>query len=197
MNIFFGMIIGYVIIYITICFHEFGHAFCYYLFKCKKNPFMIKVKPTLYFSSPGEIDYEKVKHIAKWKYVVACYGGLIVNAILAIIFYVLTIFIKTDNFYINILVYGFLSINLAEFVSYMFIGNIYLVSDMQGVALNCPKLRWVNLLFGIVVSVYYVCLFTVIPKDVFWILLGWNILIVFCMGICRIIFTYSYSKRKA
>ena len=45
-----------------------------------------------------------------------------------------------------------MTLHLGEAVSYLFIGNIYLVSDMAIVAAECPRLRWPTLAAGAVLG---------------------------------------------
>ena len=86
------------------------------------------------------------------------------------------------------------TLHIAEIVSYMFLGNLYLVSDMKSIAKRQPLLRWVNLFIGIVLTLGYIWVLTTIPQELFIYILIYNLLTIVCMGLGRIIFTIKHNK---
>ena len=81
-------------------------------------------------------------------------------------------------------------------ISYLVLGNIYLVSDMKSIADTKPKLRPVNFILGIFISVKYVIFIQQLPQQIFSIVLSFNLFAIICMGGGRIAFTYYYSKKQ-
>lgn len=61
----------------------------------------------------------------------------------------------------------FLTLHLAEMVSYLVIGNLYPVSDMKNISDICPRLRIVNFCIGLLICVPYFAIFWRIPEVFF------------------------------
>lgn len=53
------------------------------------------------------------------------------NLIVALLAVVLNYFYSSNNVYVNLFISQFISLNLVEAITYLVIGNIYLVSDMK------------------------------------------------------------------
>lgn len=190
MQVFIQFIIGYVMLYAVIWAHEVGHAFFYWKYGCKKNLFQVTVKPSLFFSTPAPVDEEKSDRLNTRQSINIGYGGIMVNIFFSILFTLLIPFISTTNVYILSVFWLFLTLHMAEAVSYLFIGDLFLVSDMASIAEQNKNLRWVNLALGILLTIFYIYILSIVPENLKWITILYNVLTIGCMSAGRIIFTY-------
>ena len=87
-----------------------------------------------------------------------------------------------------------MSLHIGEIFSYLFIGSIYVVSDMAIIAQNMPKLRIVNICVGFLLTVLYIFLLVNVPGDFQVFIVIWNVITVVSMCSGRIIFSIK-SKR--
>lgn len=190
------VIISYIALYLVIWMHELGHSFFYWKYGCKENWLKVSVKPYLFFSTPAPVNVEKAEQLTSKQDLIILYAGIAVNLIFA---FAASIVIKVFpiNNYLELFVYQFLTLHLAEAISYLVIGNIYLVSDMQGIALIKPILRPVNFISGIFIAIIYFIFITHIPKQIFFIVLIFNLIAIICMGVGRTVFTYYYSRKHS
>lgn len=67
---------------------------------------------------------EKAQKLTKKQNTIISYGGVIANLLWASISGCVLIFLNIENIYIQIVLWLFLTLHLAEIISYMFIGNI-------------------------------------------------------------------------
>ncbi|MCI6691781.1 MAG: hypothetical protein MR510_04760 [Clostridium sp.] len=85
--------------------------------------------------------------------------------------------------------------NLVEAITYLVIGNIYLVSDMENVARINSKLRSINFVIGLAITIFYLKYLFTLQGSILSVVIISNLLVILCMGLGRIIFTYLYSKK--
>lgn len=196
LDLLFKLIISYVAFYLVIWFHELGHSFFYWKYGCKENCLKVSVKPYLFFSTPAPVDEEKAEQLTPKQNLIMSYGGIFVNLFLAFVISILIQISPIKNNYIELFIYQFVTLHLAEAISYLVLGNIYLVSDMKSIADTEPKLRPVNFILGIFISVIYVIFIQQLPQQIFSIVLIFNLIAIICMGGGRIAFTYYYSKKQ-
>ena len=122
------------------------------------------------------------------------YGGIIANAIWALITGIIIKVVPISNLYINMALWLFMSLHIGEIFSYLFIGSIYVVSDMAIIAQHMPKLRIVNICVGFLLTVLYIFLLVNVPGDFQVFIVIWNVITVVSMCSGRIIFPIK-SKR--
>lgn len=189
------ILIGYVTLYIVVWLHEVGHAIAYSAYGCKKKWWKVNVKPYIFFSTPAPVDGERVQELKNKQHVIVSYGGVAVNLIGAMISGCYIYWMGDVNKFIELFVWLFFTLHMAEIVSYMMIGNIYLVSDMAIIAAMCPKLRVPNLLIGALVTIVYVICLQKIPNNYLVFVLVWNVVTILCMCGGRIVFTILHARR--
>ena len=195
MKIGISIIISYLALYLVIYIHEIGHGLFYYKYGCKKHWWQVTVKPYLFFSTPQPIDNEKVKLLSANQNIVIASGGVVINLVTALLtFFILTM--VDINYYVNLFLYQFLSLHLAEAVSYLVIGNIYLVSDMELVTQSKSILRPVYFVFGLFIGVLYIMFLIDLPIEYGYIVVIFNILTIVSMGVGRVLFTLIHKKKS-
>lgn len=194
MKLLIKILISYIVLYIVIWMHEVGHALFYWKFGCKKNFLHVTVKPYLFFSTPAPVDENKLELITSKQNLCISYAGIIVNILSAAIMGVVINTIKFSNNYLVLFIYQFETLHLAEAISYLVLGNIYLVSDMKEIARINTKLRPLNFFIGILIIIPYVKMYQQVSKENYIFVLLFNLLTIICMGLGRIIFTYKASK---
>ncbi len=195
MNLIFIIIISYLTLYLVIWLHELGHSFFYWKYGCKENWLKVSVKPYLFFSTPAPVDEEKAEHLTTKQNLTILYGGIVVNLFLAFMIIIVIEITYISNNYIELFLYQFVTLHLSEAISYLVLGNIYLVSDMKGIANIKPILRPINFILGILTSVIYFIFIKQIPQYILPVILTFNLIVIICMGVGRIVFTYYYSKK--
>ena len=195
MDLLLQIIISYFALYLVILFHEWGHSFFYWKYGCKDNWLKVTVKPYLFFSTPGPVNEEKADQLTDKQNLIMAYGGIVVNFIVALLGIILTSIYSINNYYIILFISQFISLHLAEAITYLVIGNIYLVSDMAVIAKINSKLRPINFILGVIVSIFYIYYLFQIPKSILGIVTIFNLVVMICMGVGRIVFTYIYSKK--
>ncbi len=127
--------------------------------------------------------------------VLTAYGGLMANALFAMISAGIILIVGETNEFLCIGLWLFMTLHIGEIVSYLFVGSIFLVSDMELVNLYMPKLRIPNLLFGAILTVAYIYLLTLVPEGFRVFVVIWNIVTILSMCAGRIIFT-AMAKRR-
>ena len=125
----------------------------------------------------------------------SAYGGIMSNALFAIITGVVIFLVGECNEYLRLALWLFMTLHIGEIVSYLFVGSIILVSDMKIVDQHMPELRIPNLILGAVLAVLYVYLLIHVPGEVRVFVAVWNIITVLSMCAGRIIFTLIANKR--
>ena len=155
----------------------------------------MNVKPYIFFSTPAPVDGERVQELKNKQDVIVSYGGVAVNLIAAMISGCYIYWMGDVNKFFELFVWLFFTLHMAEIVSYMMIGNIYLVSDMAIIAAMCPKLRVPNLLIGALVTIVYVICLQKIPNNYLVFVLVWNVVTILCMCGGRIVFTILHARR--
>lgn len=188
-------IIGYVVLYAVVWLHEVGHALWYQKFKLRNDWWNVQVKPYIFFSTPGGVDAEVWKTLKPVQHVLSAYGGIMSNALFAIITGVVIFLVGDCNEYLRLALWLFMTLHIGEIVSYLFVGSIILVSDMKIVDQHMPELRIPNLILGAVLAVLYVYLLIHVPGEVRVFVAVWNIITVLSMCAGRIIFTLIANKR--
>jgi len=191
-----SLLLGYIVLYCVVWLHEVGHAIGYVYYGCKKKWYHVTVKPYIFFSTPMPINMEQAQRLSKKQTIIISYGGVIANLLCASICGCVLVFLNIKNTYIQIVLWLFLTLHLAEIVSYMFIGNIYLVSDMEIIATLFPKLRFPNFVIGLILTILYVFIILHIPSEIFFIVITWNIGTVLGMCSGRIIYSMIKKKKK-
>lgn len=183
------VVLGYAALYSVIWLHEVGHAFFYQLYGCKRCFLHVTVKPYLFFSTPRPVDEELAGHLPPRRDLVVSYGGIGVNLAAALVTGVILSQMGKIHPFLHFFLLQFLTLHLAEMVSYLVIGNLYLVSDMKNISDICPRLRIVNFCIGLLICVPYFAIFWRIPEVFFPVILFYNAVTILCMGIGRVIFT--------
>ena len=188
--------IGYMMLYSVVWLHEIGHSVFYAHYGCKKNWLHVTVKPYIFFSTPAPLETDQLYKITKKQNTIISYGGVLSNALWSIVSIVVLCFIKIENAYLLFPIWLFLTLHLVEIVSYLFVGNIYLVSDMANIAQCYPKLRLPNLMLGCILTVVYLFVLSIVPSEIFWPVLVWNAATFLCMCGGRIVFSAIHAKRR-
>ncbi len=196
MKLLLEIAISYFTLYLVIWLHELGHSYFYWIYGCKENWLKVSVKPYLFFSTPAPVDEDRVEYLTDKQNLIVSYGGIVVNLFMAFVVIIIIQINSIRNNYIELFLYQFVTLHLAEVVTYLVLGNIYLVSDMKGIADIKPKLRPVNFVLGILVSAVYFIFIKQIPQQIFSITIIFNLIAIICMGVGRIAFTYYYSKKQ-
>lgn len=194
MKYLFFIMIGYIVLYLTVWLHEVGHSILDCLFGVKQGWLKVNVKPYIFFSTPGEVDVEAWGNLNSKKCVLIAYGGIIANAIWALITGVIIMAVPINNLYVNMALWLFMSLHIGEIFSYLFIGSIYVVSDMAIIAQHMPKLRIVNICVGLLLTVFYILLLINVPDDFQVVIVIWNVITVVSMCAGRIIFSIKARR---
>jgi len=187
-------ILGYAALFSGVWLHEVGHSIWDYRFGCKDNWIHVQVKPYIFFSIPGPVDGDKYRAMGPLKRTVSAYGGIMANLFWSVISGILITAAKPDNTYLSFFLWMFLTLNLAEIVSYLLIGNIYLVSDMSIVAREYPKLRIPNFILGLILTAVYTVTLLRVPPTFQWFIIIWNILVIVSMCGGRIAFSLLHRS---
>lgn len=187
-------VIGYAVLYLTVWLHEVGHSFWECHFGVKQGWLKVNVKPYIFFSTPGEVDMEAWNRLNAKQYALIAYGGVFANAIWAFIAGVILKAVLVDNLYWNMALWLFITLHTAKIFSYLFIGSLYLVSDMAIIAEHMPKLRIVNICVGLLLTAVYLFLLKSVPGDFQVFVVIWNAVTVVSMCAGRIIFSIK-SRR--
>lgn len=195
MNLLLKFIISYFALYLVILFHEWGHSFFYWKYGCKDNWLKVTVKPYLFFSTPRPVNENKVEQLTDEQDLVISYAGIIVNLIIAFLGVILIYRYSINNEYLYLFISQFISLHLAEAITYLVIGNIYLVSDMKNIARINHKLRIINFSIGLIVSIFYFYYLFQLRKSTLGIVIIFNLIVIICMGVGGILFTYIYGKK--
>ena len=191
----FSLIIGYCSLFAVVWLHEVGHAMGYAFYGCKEHVLHVTVKPYIFFSTPAPINQERANTLSDKQVVLISYGGVVANFFWALISMMLISLLHTPNIYLQLFLWLILTLNLAEIISYMVFGNIYLVSDMAIIASIFPKLRILNFVVGCLLFVLYLLAMIRIPDSIDRIVLIWNISTI--LGMCggRVVFA-AVNARK-
>ncbi len=190
-------VLGYVILYAAVWLHEIGHSVWHYRYHLKKEWWKVQVKPYIFFSTPGPVDYDVWQSLKPIQYVLSGYGGIMANALFAAITGIIIAVSGISNEYLSFALWLFMTLHIGEIVSYLFIGSIYLVSDMLIVNEQMPKLRIPNLIVGALTAVLYVFLLANSPENFRVFIIVWNVITVVSMCAGRIIFTARANRRNA
>lgn len=188
------LVISYFVLYAVVWLHEIGHSLFHYRYGCKDNWIKVQVKPYIFFSTPGPIKlevYEKMKPI---QHVLGAYGGIMSNVLFTILAGAVIYFFRLENVYVSFALWMFMTLHIAEVVSYLFIGSIYLVSDMAIINQHMPKLRTLNLILGFALTIFYVFILINVPIDFKLFVVLYNCCTVFFMCAGRIVFTIKSRK---
>lgn len=191
------VLVGYAALYAVVWLHEVGHAIGYAYYGCKKNWLHVNVRPYIFFSTPAPVDTEKSQFLTCRQHTIISYGGIIANLIWAVSGFVLAKLLPISNEYIALFLTLFYTLHLAEIVSYLFIGNLYLVSDMAIIASLYPKLRIPNLIAGVLLTVLYGVVLANVSSAILVTVLFWNITTILCMCGGRIVFSELHKRRSA
>ena len=194
---FIYLTIGYITLYLVIWSHEVGHAFFYYKYGCKSNPFNVTIPLYLAFSTPQPIDLEKEKNLSlKQKFIVGI-GGILVNIIFGFVGLIIikNIEIKHNNFY-QFFLYSFVLFNFIEAASYTVINNIYVAGDILEVQNYKPKYRIPLFIIGLVIT--YIIINLIINSPTAWRfgLIIISVVLAFLMGSSRVIFNIIIKSKK-
>ncbi len=190
------LVISYFVLYAVVWLHEIGHSLFHYKYGCKDNWLKVQVKPYIFFSTPGPITLEAYEKMKPIQHVLGAYGGVMSNILFAVLAGAIICLFSPENLYIRSALWMFMTLHIAEIVSYLFIGSIYLVSDMAIIAQHMPQLRGPNIIVGLALSVFYVFLLANVPAEFQTFVVVMNCSVVFFMCVGRIVFT-AMSKKKA
>ena len=190
------LVIGYIVMYAAIWLHEIGHSLFDYRFGAKDNWLKVQVKPYIFFSTPGPIDADVWRSWKDYQHVLSAYGGIFANALWALVTAIIIAVLPVNNIYLSMALWLFMTLHIGEIVSYLFIGSIYLVSDMKIVAEHMPRLRLPNIAVGLVATVLYVLLLTRVPAEFRTFIIIWNVISVLSMCMGRIIFSVKAAHAQ-
>ncbi len=188
------LLLAYGALYAGVWLHEIGHSLLDYRFGCKDSWIHVQVKPYIFFSTPGPVDIEKYQAITPMKRTLAAYGGIMANLFWSVVSGVLIIAVRPGNEYLLFFLWMFLTLHLAEIVSYLLIGSIYLVSDMAVVVKEYPKLRVPNFILGVLLTAVYVWTLGKVPPAFQWFIVVWNVITVASMCGGRIVFSLLHKR---
>lgn len=188
-------VVGYVVLYAVVWFHEVGHSLWYRKYNLKKDWWNVQVKPYIFFSTPGAADEKVWQSLKPIQYVLIAYGGVMANAVFAVLAGVVICVIGKSNVYLLFALWLFMTLHLGEIVSYLFVGSVFLVSDMKLVNQFMPQLRVPNIIIGAVLSAVYVYLLTIVPEEIRAFVIIFNSITVVSMCVGRII-SSTKAKRK-
>lgn len=188
-------VLSYIALFAAVWLHEIGHSVLDYRFGCKDNWIRVQVKPYIFFSTPGPVDIDKYTALTPFKRALVSYGGIAANLFWSIASCVIIFAVKPDNEYLLFFLWIFMTLHMAEIVSYLFIGDIYLVSDMAIIANEYPKLRIPNLILGLLLTAVYVLSLIRIPSEFQLFIIIWNIITIVSMCGGRIAFSVINNRR--
>ena len=188
-------VLSYIALFAAVWLHEMGHSVLDYRFGCKDNWIHVQVKPYIFFSTPGPVDIDKYTALTPFQRAFISYGGIAANLFWSIVSGVIIFAVKPENEYLLFFLWIFMTLHMAEIVSYLFIGNIYLVSDMAIVAAEYPKLRIPNLILGLLLTVIYILALIKIPSVFNLFIIIWNVITVISMCGGRIVFSLIHNKK--
>lgn len=188
MKWFLFVFISYVVMYVVVWLHEIGHSIFYYKYGVKDNWICVNVKPYIFFSTPGKLDIDIWNALTNKQYLAIAYAGIIMNAVWVVISGVVIACVDINNQYLLLAVWMFITLHLGEICSYLFIGSIYTVSDMQIISRVKPQLRIPNILVGAILAILYVYILLNAPSGIEWFVIGWNGIMVTSMCAGRVVF---------
>lgn len=190
------IILGYLALYWTIWLHEVGHSYMYKKYGCKKENFLqVNVPLYLFFSTPMPIDLEKTKELNKKQVFNISIAGVTVNLFLGLVSSLVLVFLPITSEVNSILLYSFAVFNLTEAATYLVINNIFLASDMKGVAAYSQKLRIVAFLVGLAAIASIIYLLYIAPITIVKPIVIISIFIALSMSVGRIVFEMK-NKNK-
>ena len=127
--------------------------------------------------------------LAPWQRTLAAYGGVIANLLWAAAGGALLLLLRPESGYVQLFLWMFTTLHLAEIVSYLVVGSIYLVSDMAIAVQEYPRLRLPNIAAGLAVTAVYLWALLRVPADFRVFAAVWNLLTVLSMCAGRIVFS--------
>lgn len=185
------IIISYAVMYVAVWLHEIGHSIFYYKYGLKDSWIRVKVKPYIFFSTPGNVDVDAWSALSDKQYLAIAYAGIAMNAIWAGVAGATLACVDITNQYIALALWMFLSLHLGEIFSYLFAGSIYVVSDMQIISQAKPQLRIPNIIIGALFAVLYIYVLIIVPTNIKRFVIIWNVITVLSMCVGRIVFSIS------
>lgn len=187
-------LIAYCALYAAVWLHEIGHSYLNARFGCRSGWLRVQVKPYIFFSTPGPVDLEKYQALAPWQRALAAYGGVIANLLWSAAGGALLLLVRPENPYLQLFLWMFVTLHLAEITSYLVVGSIYLVSDMAVVAQEYPRLRIPNIAAGLVITAVYLRVLGSVPPDFRRFVAVWNLVTVLSMCGGRIVFPLLHRR---
>lgn len=187
-------LLGYFALFAVVWLHEVGHSFWNFRFGCCTDWLHVQVKPYIFFSTPGPVDLDKYRSLAPWQRTLAAYGGVIANLLWGTMGGGILFLVSPKNPYVQFFFWMFTTLHLAEIVSYLVIGSIYLVSDMSIVVEEYPCLRIPGIVVGLVLTAIYILVLTNIPTEFKLFILVWNLVTIISMCGGRIVFSLLHRK---
>lgn len=192
------IILGYLALYWTIWLHEIGHSYMYKKYGCKKESFLkVTVPFYLFFSTPMPVDEEKASHLTKKQVFNVNIAGVTVNMFIGVISTIVLSFVTITNEINLTLLYFFAVFNLTEAATYLVINNIFLASDMKGIASYNQKLRVVAFIIGILALAAIIYLINIAPILIVTPLAVSSISIALLMSVARIFFELKNKSSKS
>ena len=189
------IILGYLALYWTIWLHEVGHSYMYKKYGCKAESFLkVTVPFYLLFSTPSPVDENKTNSLTKKQVFNVCIAGVTVNMFLGIISTLTLSFVNMTS-EVNLILLNFFALfNLTEVASYLIINNMFLSSDMKGVASYSKGLRIAAFIVGLIAIAIIAFLLYKAPISMFRPLAIGSILIGLIMSVARIFFELKNKK---
>jgi len=150
----FYWIIGYIVVYISSFLHELAHSLLAVLFGIKHGIFDIHYTFST-FGISEKVDYRLVATLPNWQGILIAGSGLIANGLAIILGLCLLQFCKKPL--TVFVVFSFTFFNVAEWVNYFTIRNIFPLGDIEHmVQFGFP--RTMLLIMGIASSLFFIYL---------------------------------------
>lgn len=185
-------VIGYAVLYAVVWLHEIGHALWYRRYHLKTDWLHVCVKPYIFFSTPGTPDETVWGTLRPVQRVLTAYGGIMANAVSAVISGLLIFVLGNVNPYLQTALWLFMTLHIGEMVSYLFVGSVFLAGDMELVNRYMPRLRLPNIALGAALTFLYAYILAIIPQDCKIFVIVFNLITVIAMCFGRVI----SAKRK-
>jgi|GEM_PF-1466473 len=171
MNLLLALMLCYCLLWLAVWLHEVGHGLFYRLYGCKGNPLRVTVPPSLFLSSPAPVDREKADQLPPRRVALIWYGGVLADLLWAAVCVLVLRFAVITSFWVLLGVWLFLCFHMAEAVSCLLPGSIFLHGDMAYVARACAPLRWISLLAGMALAFLWGVLLIASPAGIRFFLL--------------------------
>lgn len=197
MNVLVSLLIGYIALVSVIWLHEFGHAYPYVKFGCKKNPFQLHVPFYLFGSTPQPVDFDRLSKLSENQKVIAALGGVTVNLLFGLPLAWLAIKVPAIRLipYIYEFLLLFTLFHLLEAISYISVNTIFVASDMRIIYRYKPSLKIPLFSLGVLLIWLVYSIIIHAPETMRGTLIGVSVTTVMVFGFARVIFSAIVSRK--